>query len=373
MLDDWTRAPKFTPIKDDVRSVRSAVEALQGQSGNLLDKALTLRDLLQGGMVSLKLGAEVLGQGNGLSVGTGGASFSGDMPAVDFFGNPTLVTPPTPTNLRASGTYKHVILTWDLDAYANHAYTEVWRATSNNLGTATLIGTAVGNIYADEASITLGTTYYYWVRAVGTTPSTTPGPYNAGVSGGTAGGAGKLGTVDLGPLIVEAANLAAAAVTSTKLAVNAIAIGTAAIQNGAINNAMMGNASIDSAQIVDLAVLTAKIAAAAITTAKIGSAQITQALMANASIGSAQIQNLAVGNAHINDLDAGKINVGTLNAARIGAASIDATKLNVTQLSAVTGTIGTLRTASTGARIEIKDNLIEVFYASGNVAVRITS
>lgn len=48
------------------------------------------------------------------------------------------------------------------------------------------------------------------------------------------------------------------------------------------------------------------------------------------------------------------------------AGSVDASKIKVDSLSAICATIGTLRTATSGARTEIQDNLIEV-YDSNNV------
>ena len=48
------------------------------------------------------------------------------------------------------------------------------------------------------------------------------------------------------------------------------------------------------------------------------------------------------------------------------AGSVSADKINVNSLSAICATIGTLRTATSGARLEIKDNLLEV-YDSNNV------
>lgn len=50
----------------------------------------------------------------------------------------------------------------------------------------------------------------------------------------------------------------------------------------------------------------------------------------------------------------------------IKASSIDASKLNVSSLSAICATIGELKTADTGARVVIKDNLIQV-YDSNNI------
>lgn len=56
---------------------------------------------------------------------------------------------------------------------------------------------------------------------------------------------------------------------------------------------------------------------------------------------------------------------------KITTGSVTADKLTVSQLSAITATIGTLRTATTGARTEIRDNLILVYDASNVLRVRI--
>lgn len=53
------------------------------------------------------------------------------------------------------------------------------------------------------------------------------------------------------------------------------------------------------------------------------------------------------------------------------ARSVDASKINVESLSAITARIGELKTADTGARMVLKDNLILVYYASGKLAVRL--
>lgn len=59
----------------------------------------------------------------------------------------------------------------------------------------------------------------------------------------------------------------------------------------------------------------------------------------------------------------------TTNAINTGA--ITAAKIDVTSLSAISATIGTLRTATTGGRLEISDNIIKVFDASGVLRVKI--
>ena len=53
------------------------------------------------------------------------------------------------------------------------------------------------------------------------------------------------------------------------------------------------------------------------------------------------------------------------------AGSVDASKINVESLSAITARIGVLKTDDTGARMELRDNLILVYYASGKLAVRL--
>ena len=54
----------------------------------------------------------------------------------------------------------------------------------------------------------------------------------------------------------------------------------------------------------------------------------------------------------------------------LAAKAITADKLAVTSLSAITANIGTLRTKTSGARTEIKDNLIEVYDSNNMLRVR---
>lgn len=61
----------------------------------------------------------------------------------------------------------------------------------------------------------------------------------------------------------------------------------------------------------------------------------------------------------------------TITSAQIAAGGIDADRLNVTQLDAISATIGTLRTATSGARTEIKDNVIKVYDSSNVLRVKI--
>ncbi|MNL05523.1 hypothetical protein D3C87_1261280 [compost metagenome] len=95
------------------------------------------------------------------------------------------------------------------------------------------------------------------------------------------------------------------------------------------------------------------------------------AVITDAYVKTANIQDAAITNAKIANLSAEKITAGVLNAARIAASSISADKLSVTSLSAITATIGLLRTAVSGARLEIRDNLLLVFDANNVLRVRL--
>lgn len=66
-----------------------------------------------------------------------------------------------------------------------------------------------------------------------------------------------------------------------------------------------------------------------------------------------------------------KLATGAVTTDKVMAGAITAAEIGVTQLSAITATIGTLRTASSGGRVEIKDNLQQIFDFSNVVRVRV--
>ena len=107
---------------------------------------------------------------------------------VDDGYNPTTdyTPPPPPGNLSIQGAFTNIILEWNVipDAYRNHAYTEIWRASVDAIGAAVLIGFTPGSVFSDA----VGTrqSYFYWIRHV--SQANIPGPYNAiaGTRGQTA-------------------------------------------------------------------------------------------------------------------------------------------------------------------------------------------
>jgi hypothetical protein len=282
-----TPAEDVSSLYKAVRAIKSVVDTLTGTAGSALDKALTTRDLINEGTFSYQPSVGLVG--GATTVNVTGATGGGGGPVDDYVDpRPVLDVPPTPTNLVATGAFKTIVLSWDLFNYRNHAFTEVWRATTDNLAVAVLLDSTEATIYTD-ASGTFGAFYYYWVRAV--SDQGVAGAFNA--SSGTLAALALIGNTDLGPLIIEADNLANGSVIGDKLAVGSIAVGSAAIANGAIRRALIELAAIDTAQINDLAVTNGKVA----------------------------------------NLDATKITTGFLSADRIAALSITAGKIDTRGLT----------------------------------------
>lgn len=108
-----------------------------------------------------------------------------------------------------------------------------------------------------------------------------------------------------------------------------------------VGNSKIANAAISTAKIQDAAITTAEIEDAAVKNAKIGALEVGNTRIANAAISTAKIQDLAVTDAEIADLNAGKINAGIM-------------------------TGRTVRTADSGARVQMSglNNRFEVYNSS---------
>ena len=153
-------------------SVKENLDVLLGHRGDALDRAVTFKDLLDTGIVTLARGVSLFGDTRDL------------VPSRDEI--PNLDIPPAPTNLQASGVFQNIILTWDLSLYEGHSYVEVFRHTSDDISAATMVAQVSGftGVYADPVGG--GLTRYYWVRAVN--QAGVSGPFNSstGTSGTTA-------------------------------------------------------------------------------------------------------------------------------------------------------------------------------------------
>lgn len=136
---------------------------------------------------------EAFGSGANSLVTTGDL-VNGGLASLDAAGNlvpPSgIVTPPAPTNVVATGALTSVIVDWDEPTYRGHSYAEIWRSTTDDMGTALLIGQSPGAVFSD--AVGSGATNYYWVRFVSV--SNTLGPFNgtAGTLGATSPDPGYL-------------------------------------------------------------------------------------------------------------------------------------------------------------------------------------
>ena len=162
------------PEADDFKArVKEAVEQILGQTGDPLDRAVTLRDLWQSGIADITI------NGAALQPSLNAASNTPLVPRGDGTG---VWGPPTaPADVSAYGTMANIIVTWDSVTYQGHWRTEVWAAETNDLSNAQLIGTSRSTVFLYALGLT-GETRYIWVRHIN--KSSTAGPWHAGPQDG---------------------------------------------------------------------------------------------------------------------------------------------------------------------------------------------
>lgn len=405
-----TLVPAIPDVRDDnlkevLTAIKATLEVREGRIGDPLDQVAKMRDLVAlniAGTDPANPATNNAGTKLPLSV-VFPALPSGYDPATDY------TIPPAPTGLVVTGGFTNVQLDWAGAPYRNHSYTEIWRSTTDNLGTAIRIGITPADVYSDAAEP--NTTYYYWIRFV--SKANIYGPYNA-TSGSPATTAINIQSalanltdeitnsqlfIDLGTRVgnsevtvsavanqytvkidnngyVTGFGLASTSNTSSPTSSFAVRADSFYIANPAgpgiapalpfivrttettlngvtvpvgvyMTDAFIQNGSIAEAKIGGAAITTAKIQDAAITTAKIGDAQITTAKIGDAQITTAKIQDAAITTAKIGD--------ATITSAKIQDASIGIAKINtasINSLSAITANMGTI----TAGRMQSADN-----------------
>ncbi|MGL6045330.1 MAG: interleukin-like EMT inducer domain-containing protein [Vogesella sp.] len=122
--------------------------------------------LQQGGIVSAS---------GSTSAGSSGADAALPATVVEALIDST--TPPAPTGVAAQGGLALIIVSFDKPSYRNHAYTEVWRADSNDFSQAVLVGTTQSTAYTD--SVGGSRVAWYWLRHVSSSTPPRSGPFNS--------------------------------------------------------------------------------------------------------------------------------------------------------------------------------------------------
>jgi hypothetical protein len=328
--------------------LRETVMTYLGKQGDPLDRGVTLRDLVESGIVELsggRIGSSPVPLTPGEALTPGGALGPG---AND------LTPPPAPSGLTVTAGLTTIIVEHDSPTYNwgnGHLRTRLYGKIRNvgdpapTFNDAAEIAQFTGQVYAYPTP--LGTTWHLWAKwesnnevlsqpaggtnglvaatglvgtsdlsnAVITAAKIVDGSINLGgskitgllananmavISDPTKIADSLIGNTKLANLAVDAAKLANSSVTATKIA--NLAVGTAAIQTGSITTALIANAAIGSAQIAD----------AAITSAKIGTASIGAAAIQDLAVTNAKIANLAIDSAKIASMTADKITAGSI-------------------------------------------------------------
>ncbi|MEI4974445.1 DUF1983 domain-containing protein [Aeromonas caviae] len=141
------------------------MQILTGQKGDRLDKALTLREAAELGMVNLRR------NGAGQIV----PELPPDKPTDPEWSG--VQQPVAPTGVTADGAFHTITLTWDTPAYKGHSYAEILRAEVDNPSKAVSIGTTLANVYSD--AVGKGFSAFYWVRFVNKNGMV--GPYHSAI------------------------------------------------------------------------------------------------------------------------------------------------------------------------------------------------
>ena len=287
MATKETKLPAIPPIPSNVdpqlKTYLSAVdEALKvrlGRVGDPKDRAVTVRERITSGLAE-----NFLEEPFNLDAGTPPNTF------IPVDGLVDLAVPPDVTSFSGTGTFQKIILSWDLAQFGNFAFTEVWRHTSNNLGSATRIDTTRAQVWSD--TVDFNSNFYYWVRHVST--SNIVGQFAGAVNVTTSKITDANADTAISAGAIDAAEIKAGAITTDKIAADAVT--AAKIGTGTITAAsgIIADAAITTAKIADANITSAKIGSAAVTSAKIGSAAITQAKIGNAAVDTLQIAGEAV-------------------------------------------------------------------------------
>jgi len=148
-------------LRQYLTSLGEALEIRLGRKGDPRDRAVTLRELTDGGL-----------SGVNLRVGTVTTTGPQDDPTADF--------PVTPVGFVVTGGFSYIFLRWNWpgQSYSGHSLTEIWRNTVDDrteAGGNQRIGISPGTTFIDRVGS--DASFYYWIRHVNV--NGVEGPFNA--------------------------------------------------------------------------------------------------------------------------------------------------------------------------------------------------
>ena len=410
-------------------AVKNAVEVRLGLRGDKLDRAVTLRELFSSGVITGISG------GISAPVSSGSAwGYTLAVPPVDLTPPPaptSLTTGATWSQIFLEwdwGTYSNHDVTeiWRRQVGTDPAV---------NYGTCSFDGEAYsdgcqmvaspsGKVWQDNVGDIVNATgdgqeYYYWVR-LKSSAGVTGDPYPSAA-------AGILGTLTKDPAhalsllndaltaneiklgAIGSSELAIDAVIANKIAANAVTVSK--ILNGAINSDKIAANAVTAGQIATNAITADKILAGSVSATKIATDAITAGKIATNAITAGKIATDAVTTNKIlagavttnkilaGAIDASKITAGAITSDKILAGAVTANKLLATDIYSVTmqstnysaGTSGwnidkggnaefnsgtfrgtlNVKSATSGARMEMTNSTLRVYDSAGTLRVKI--
>mgnify|MGYP002515458597 FL=1 len=180
------------------------------------------------------------------------------------------------------------------------------------------------------------------------------------ITGDTVFDKGVIVSSYIGDKQVVGTKIADGAIETDKLAANAVTAGK--IATNAVTTDKLDANAVTAEKIKAGAVTSASLATGAVTADKITGGAVTAGKIAANAVGADEIKSEAI--------TSEKIKAESIEASSIKNGAITSEKINVNSLDAVSSTIGTLRTKTSGARVEIHDNLIVVYDWNNTLRVR---
>jgi len=168
------------------QSVSESLDILTGRRGDIIDRAVTFRDLLDTGVLKL---VRAIGTGST----TGGTTVVN--PNTDPDGFP-IQLPTQPENFVASGGFDVIFLSWTLPPYNGHDYVEIYRLQrASGAAEPTLAQAEAAGVYTryygdtyrfTDTNVGSQENWYYWIRAVNKNGISGPYYSSTGVNATTA-------------------------------------------------------------------------------------------------------------------------------------------------------------------------------------------